>query len=233
MIKNLENSTNKSSNWFLTINNPTTDDENVIERLGKNELLQSVRYAKWAIENGEANGVRHMHIYLNLSCQQRFSAIKKMWPKAHIEEPQGTPKQNIDYIGNPDFTYSDKNPNPDKRGKKKGGTCESQSEYGTVEGIKLNQKAGSTSNIDNRLLACKTLIDEGKQLHELWEADFTLMVKYGNKIADYMVVRGMIESRNARDLARTEQEATERKEKKAVLREVEALFDAPLTELPF
>jgi hypothetical protein len=48
-----------------------------------------------------------------------------------------------------------------------------------------------------------------------------------------MVVRGMIESRNARDLARTEQEATERKEKKAVLREVEALFDAPLTELPF
>jgi hypothetical protein len=215
-IDNVEKSTNKAVAWFLTVNNPTPEDEDVQERLTEADLLQSTKYVKWAVENGEANGVRHIHIYLHFDKQQRFSAIKKIWAKAHIEEPVGTPRQNIEYIGNPEYCYSQKHPVAAKRGRPKGGTCEYVKEYGSTEGIRLNQSQGSASNIDNRLLAAKALLDAGKELHSLYDADFPLMIRYASKLSQYMTLKGLVAARDARDVSNRNEEQQREEERKLV-----------------
>jgi hypothetical protein len=232
-IDNVEKSTNKAVAWFITVNNPTPEDEDVQARLSEADMLQSVKYAKWAVENGESNGVRHMHIYLHLDKQQRFSAVKKMWGKAHIEEPIGTPKQNIEYIGNPAYCYSQKHPNSAKRGKPKGGSCEYVKEYGSTEGIRVNQSTGSSSNIDNRLLAAKALIDAGQELHSLYETDFPLMIKYGSKLSQYMVSKGLVAARDARDISNRNEEEQRDAERKLVRDKLNQAIPFPTEEIPF
>jgi len=64
--------------WSLTINNPSTDDEECIAR---------ARQMGWKvdgqIEKGE-QGTRHYQLMLKTP-QVRFSAVKKAFPRAHIE----------------------------------------------------------------------------------------------------------------------------------------------------
>jgi len=69
---------NKSSYWSLTINNPTPADE---------ENIAQARQKGWKVEGqreiGE-NGTPHYQLLLHTG-QVRFSAVKKMFPRAHIE----------------------------------------------------------------------------------------------------------------------------------------------------
>lgn len=61
--------------WSITINNPTDSDTNV------------QMPARWRLEGqyerGEENGVLHLQAMLKTG-QERFSAIKKVFPRAHI-----------------------------------------------------------------------------------------------------------------------------------------------------
>lgn len=70
--------TDRSSHWILTINNPTPDDE---------EAMNLARQRGWKIdgqlEKGE-NGTEHYQLHL-ATPQVRFSAVKKQFPRAHIE----------------------------------------------------------------------------------------------------------------------------------------------------
>lgn len=71
-------STQRHSNWSITINNPTPADEEDIAR---------ARQKGWKVdgqlEKGE-NGTPHYQLMVS-SGQVRFSAVKKAFPRAHIE----------------------------------------------------------------------------------------------------------------------------------------------------
>jgi len=71
--------TTRSMWWSVTINNPTGDDE---------ELIALARQAGWRVEGqlekGEA-GTPHYQLAVKSPGQVRFSAVKKRFPRAHIE----------------------------------------------------------------------------------------------------------------------------------------------------
>lgn len=71
--------TDRASCWSLTINNPTEQD------------LKPTLPAKWTlqgqIEKGEEEGTEHFQGMLTTP-QVRFSAVKKIFPRAHIEVPR-------------------------------------------------------------------------------------------------------------------------------------------------
>lgn len=70
--------TQRANTWSLTINNPTKDDE---------EAVQLARSKGWKvegqIEQGK-EGTRHYQLMVRTP-QLRFSAVKKVFPRAHIE----------------------------------------------------------------------------------------------------------------------------------------------------
>lgn len=70
--------TQRSSSWSLTINNPTDADE---------ECINVARQKGWKVEGqlekGE-NGTPHYQLLLSTG-QVRFAAVKKVFPRAHIE----------------------------------------------------------------------------------------------------------------------------------------------------
>lgn len=71
-------STQRSSHWSITINNPTSQDE---------EEINLARQKGWTVEGqlekGE-NGTPHYQLYVKTP-QVRFSAVKKQFKRAHIE----------------------------------------------------------------------------------------------------------------------------------------------------
>lgn len=72
-------SDNRSIYWSLTINNPREDDD---------ENIAMARQRGWIVEGqkevGE-NGTPHYQLMVNTRTQQRFTALKKQFPRAHIE----------------------------------------------------------------------------------------------------------------------------------------------------
>lgn len=76
----VENGT-KAYNWFLTINNP-----------GTNELPQhsSEKYAVWQLEKGES-GTLHLQCTLVMKSKVYFGAIKKLYPRANISKVRSLP----------------------------------------------------------------------------------------------------------------------------------------------
>lgn len=83
--------TDKSTYWSLTINNPTDGDE---------ECINLARQKGWIIngqkEQGE-QGTIHYQLILHTPGQVRFSAVKKAFPRAHIE-PAKNPKALQNYV---------------------------------------------------------------------------------------------------------------------------------------
>lgn len=69
----------KATNWSITINNPTKNDE---------EYLALARQKGWKVEGqlekGD-NGTPHYQLLVTCKGQQRFTAMKKAFPRAHIE----------------------------------------------------------------------------------------------------------------------------------------------------
>lgn len=71
--------TKRSMWWSITINNPTADDE---------EALALARQAGWKIEGQlekGAEGTPHYQLAVKSPGQVRFSAVKKLFARAHIE----------------------------------------------------------------------------------------------------------------------------------------------------
>jgi hypothetical protein len=175
----------KKQTYLITINNPTGDELDPVQTLLQSEISSKIRYIRWALEEGEENKVPHIHIALFLKEQERFSAVKKIFPRCRIEDELfGSNQQLIDYIGNPEYVHSDKHHEEAKRGKKKGGICTAKGEYGSTQGIRMSARAeGST--IDSRLLVIQDAIKAGKTMIELYEIDFPVVVKYSNQLNQY------------------------------------------------
>lgn len=65
----------EGKHWCITINNPTETDKIV---------QKDVKYAIWQLEKGE-NGTTHIQAYVELAKKKKLSCLKKIWPKAHLE----------------------------------------------------------------------------------------------------------------------------------------------------
>lgn len=82
--------TKRSTCWSLTINNPTPDDE---------EQIHLARQMGWKVTGqleAGTEGTPHYQLMLQTP-QVRFSAVKKLFPRAHIE-PAREPKALAAYV---------------------------------------------------------------------------------------------------------------------------------------
>lgn len=84
----------RSRNWCFTINNPTTEPEEIIRVLEPN-----VKFAIFQFEKGES-GTKHYQGYLRWNENTRLSALKKLegdFARAHFKIAKGNEQQNIVY----------------------------------------------------------------------------------------------------------------------------------------
>lgn len=95
--------TEKCRSWFCVWNNPQelyTDNkpeeiaEFVLDTWVKDHPTRTGAVA-YCIS---ADGLEHLHMVLEDSNQARFTAVKKLYPKAHLEPTKGNKEQAEDYI---------------------------------------------------------------------------------------------------------------------------------------
>jgi len=85
-----ERNSMQSRNWVFTVNNPGTWSPRELER------EESIKYMVWQTEEGE-NGTTHIQGYVVFVGNKRFSAVKKLLPRAHIQKRYGSHEQARDY----------------------------------------------------------------------------------------------------------------------------------------
>ena len=92
-----------SKSWFITFNNPEEHGyngtpEEVCSKMRDEFIGESeTKSGAWAYCIS-AKGLHHVHMVLEDVKNMRFSAIKKIYGTAHIEETKGSRKQAEDYI---------------------------------------------------------------------------------------------------------------------------------------
>lgn len=104
----------RSRRYQLTINN--------YEMSAITQITQSFSGDKYiyCFEEAPTTGMKHLHVYIELKNTMTVSAIKKLFPTAHIEICKGDKKSNINYITKggkyenhglaiplPEYTYKD------------------------------------------------------------------------------------------------------------------------------
>lgn len=96
----------RSIYWSVTINNPRSDDE---------ENIATARSRGWIVEGQKEegqNGTPHYQLSVNTRTQQRFTALKKVFPRAHIEAARN-PRALKQYVHKEETRVSEL-PNSDK-----------------------------------------------------------------------------------------------------------------------
>jgi hypothetical protein len=79
----------RSIYWSVTINNPNEGDE---------EAIANARQRGWIVEGQkECVGTPHYQLCVNTRTQQRFTALKKAFPRGHIEAARN-PKALKQYV---------------------------------------------------------------------------------------------------------------------------------------
>lgn len=84
----------KFTKFTFTLNNYTPAEEAAIRKFADSKAT----FAVCGKEVGE-NGTPHLQGYMNLRAQTRFTAIKKLMPRAHVEIAKGNDEQNNMYCG--------------------------------------------------------------------------------------------------------------------------------------
>lgn len=79
----------RSKHWCITINNPA---EGAVSLFDPNTMT----YMILGKEKGEG-GTVHLQGYIAFKNRQRFTAVSKVFPRAHLEVMRGTPQENKDY----------------------------------------------------------------------------------------------------------------------------------------
>lgn len=125
--------TEKCRSWFCVWNNP----QEVHTDMKPEEIAEQV-LETWVSDHPtrtgavayciSADGLEHLHMVLEDSNQARFSALKKLYPKAHLEPTKGNKEQAEDYIN--------------KRGKfaEKGEQVLYVAKYGEIKGAQGQRK---------------------------------------------------------------------------------------------
>lgn len=81
----------KARGWCFTINNPTTEDETNVKT-----LQQIAQYLVVGNEVGDC-GTPHYQGYVYFPNPRSFSGVKKLLPRAHLEQAKASPHENAVY----------------------------------------------------------------------------------------------------------------------------------------
>lgn len=81
----------EGTNWCFTINNPTEQDEKMLQA-----FVDSTDYFIVGRE-GKETPTPHLQGFFSLPKKKRLTAIAKLLPRAHLEIMMGTPQQASDY----------------------------------------------------------------------------------------------------------------------------------------
>lgn len=92
-----------SKSWFVVLNNPEKHGykgtpEEICEQLRDKWVQDSTTRTCAIAYCVSGKGLPHVHMVLEDTTSMRFSAIKKNFPKTHIEATKGTKAQAEDYI---------------------------------------------------------------------------------------------------------------------------------------
>lgn len=91
-----------SRSWFCVLNNPqdlySGEPQEIAEQALDDWIKDKPTRCGAVAYCISAAGLEHLHLVLEDSNKARFSAIKKVYPKAHIEPTRGTREQAEDYI---------------------------------------------------------------------------------------------------------------------------------------
>ncbi|AEW49399.1 REP [Meles meles circovirus-like virus] len=89
--------------WCFTLNNPTIDEQQIIDELEE----FGIEYAVFQLEEGE-NNTPHFQGYVALTVKKRLTAVRTLFGGvAHWEICRGTPTQNRDYCTKADTRIGD------------------------------------------------------------------------------------------------------------------------------
>ena len=83
----------QGKNWCLTINNYSEKDW----PWNGEEAEELFEYAIVGREKAPTTGTPHMQCYVVFKKRKLFTAVKKLFPNAHISQAKGTPAQNYAY----------------------------------------------------------------------------------------------------------------------------------------
>lgn len=84
---------NPSKRWVFTIKNPTTEDEDNIQRVLTEDVIFTV-VGREVVENG----MRHLQGFVNMRTKRRLSTMRKwLSSRAHYEVAKGTDLPNDEY----------------------------------------------------------------------------------------------------------------------------------------
>jgi len=86
-----------AKHWFLTINNPTDEDSKGFTVDG-DTMAPHLDYLMIGFHVGEKDKVPHIHAVICLKKKTRFSALKKMYPRANIQPRKGTLEECAIYL---------------------------------------------------------------------------------------------------------------------------------------
>lgn len=176
-------SVDKCRSWFCVWNNP----ENVYSDLTPEQIAEKV-LEEWIKDQPtrtgavaycvSAEGLKHLHMVLEDSTQIRFSALKKMFPTAHLEPTMGNKEQAEDYI--------------QKKGKwtEKGEEIVYTARFGEIKGKQGQRK-------DMEIIA--DCIEKGMKPDEIIDLNFSYR-RYSNMIREAYIQKRKKETKWFRDV---------------------------------
>jgi len=122
-------------------------------------VFEHVKYCVWQEERG-ANGTKHLQGYVIFEGSRRLASLKKLLPTAHWEIRRGTHEEARDYCVKEESRLS----GPFYIG---------------------DEPLGTTQGARSDLLSIKRKIDEGSSDLDLWESEFSTMMKFHKGVAVY------------------------------------------------
>lgn len=135
----MANKTNKASrNWCWTLNNPTEED---IKRIDDYHSSHVSTYIIYGREIGEEEETPHLQGYTHFPSAQRFTAVKKVLPRARLAQCRGSPESNFIYCSkDKDFVeYGTRPVSQQTANKKKAARFIELAEKGDFDTIKEEQ----------------------------------------------------------------------------------------------
>lgn len=130
-------------NFCFTLNNPSTEEKEAVLR------CPLAKYVIFGEEKGEKDGTPHLQGYFEMKKTVRFSALKKLYPRMHIEKRGGSQRQAILYCMKGSQSHEewqekeDKGPNFGKGAKvSESGKCKKQGQRNDLEQVSNMIRSG-------------------------------------------------------------------------------------------
>ena len=134
----------ESRYWMFTLNNPSGDSDN------PQIFLEGCKYAIYQLERGDS-GTTHYQGYVQFKTHKTLFGLKKINPRCHWEQRNGSHQQAVDYCSKEDTR---------------------------VEGPWTIGEAPVGRGKRTDLLAIKAKIDGGATIKQLWQEDLGACLHY-------------------------------------------------------